>query len=454
MRISIVIPTYEAKEHLQQSLQFISAQHIKEGVELEVVVSDDGSTDGTPAVVDEFRSSIPNLVYTYRERDELSCRSRARNKGIKHSSGDVIVFLDSGMLIPPHFIQMLADLYTPMSDVLVAHYMFGVFTDPEYTDMTLIEEIAPHNITQLCEETLVHRPEWLDGRHGLFDVVEDDLEKLPAPWTMGYSGAFTAPRHLVEQVGGFDEDFQGWGAEDNDFVYRLRHVGGKLVASRECFALHIPYVSASWEEKRTTNFENRTRLHRKKYELDTELYRYYAGTYYNRLIARFDHMVLTNVLSDLTEDVLRALHGMASDVSTSCLIGVDLDAYVRAIPTTHLFVHNRPTFTRFKRSFPERKLHYMLGCDTPYEDQAFDVIIVTDVIRIIGDHLRMEMLKECRRIAKKVIFVCSDKVSSSYDKDEEPWLELDDWIAAIERHTWKSIEHKQLDAFTIWIGEP
>lgn len=453
MRISIVIPTYEAKDHLQQSLQFIHAQEMKEGVELEVVVSDDGSTDGTLSVVQHFKTSIPNLIYTYRERDELSCRSRARNEGIKRSSGDVIVFLDSGMLIPPHFIQKVADLYTPMNDWIIAHYMYGVFTNPEQTDMSLIADIAPHNITQICEETLLHRSEWLDGRHGLFDLVEDDLERLPAPWTMGYSGALTAPRHLIDDIGGFDDAFQGWGAEDNDFVYRLRLVGGKLIASRDCFALHIPYVSASWEEKRSTNFENRTRLHRKKYELDTELYRYYSGTYYNRLIARFDHMVLTNMLSDLTEDVLDELHSIVSPVPTSCLIGIDLDVSARAIPTTHLFTHNRPTYARFKRSFPERTVHYILGCDTPYDDQAFDVMIITDFIRVIGEHLRMEVLKECRRIAKKLVFVCADKVSSSYDKDEEPWIETDDWTSVLEQQTWASTEQKQLDSFTIWIGE-
>lgn len=452
MRISIVIPTYEAKDHLRQSLQFIQAQQMKPDVELEVVISDDGSTDGTEAVVETFRNEIPRLVYSYRQRDEFSGRSKARNEGIKRCSGDVIVFLDSGMLIPPHFIQKVADLYTPMSNLLVAHYMYGIFTHPDYTDMSLIEDIAPHNITQICEK-LALREEWLDGRHGLFDLVEDDLEKLPAPWTMGYSGAFSAPRHLVEQVGGFDEEFQGWGAEDNDFVYRLRLIGGKLIASRDCFALHIPYVSASWEEKKTTNFNNRTLLHRKEYELDTEMYRFYSGTYYNRLIARFDHLILFDMLATMREAVLGELRELTSSASTSCLIGVDLDVYAHHIPTTHLFTHNRPTFKRFKRNFPDRKVHYLLGCDTPYEENAFDVVIVTDFIRVINSKLREEMIRECRRIGKKVVFVNAEYVSRSYLMDEEPWIELDEFQSLLHEQKWTQVDKKHVDEFTIWIGE-
>lgn len=135
------------------------------------------------------------------------------------------------------------------------------------------------------------------------------------------------------------------------------------------------------------------------------------------------------------------------------LIGVDLDAFARAIPTTHLFAHNRPTFSRFKQNFPERNVHYILGCDTPYEDQAFDVIVITDFIRVIGEHLRMEMLQECRRIAQKVVFVCAEHASHSYRMDGEPWVELDDWRSVVEQHSWTSLEQKQLDSFSIWIGE-
>ena len=160
------------------------------------------------------------------------------------------------MLIPPFFIRKVRDAYTPMENKMLAHYMYGIFTDPEQTDLSVIDGLSPDRLEEICKR-IKHNPEWLDARHGLFEWVDGELSRLPVPWTMGYSGAFTVPSHLAKAVGGFDDSFMGWGAEDNDFACRLENEGAVLYAETEAYAFHIPYVSSEWESKRKTNFANR-----------------------------------------------------------------------------------------------------------------------------------------------------------------------------------------------------
>src|SRR5262245_44094894 len=105
MRISIVIPTHTTDELLSQTLFYTSTQQIEGSLELEGIVVDDACTDRTAAVIEKFQPVIAKLEYLYhpREQPDLSCVSRVRNIGIQKSSGEIITFLDCGILTPPGF---------------------------------------------------------------------------------------------------------------------------------------------------------------------------------------------------------------------------------------------------------------------------------------------------------------------------------------------------------------
>ncbi len=450
MLISIIIPTYNAREHLSQTLHYIIKQEISSSIEIEVVIVDDGSIDASNEIVEEYKNSIEKLVYIYRPRDELSCRARTRNLGIENSSGDVLIFLDSGMLIPTFFVQKVADYYVPMDNKILCHYMLGAFTDPEKVDMSIIEGISSETLPKKCEK-LLSFPEWLDVRHGLFDLVDDNLDRLSAPWTMGYSGAFTVPRHLIEKAGGFDDTFQGWGSEDNDFAYRLFLEGGSFLGIRDAYAFHIPYVSAAWDQKQVTNFANRKKLHRKKYRLETELYPYYPGTYYNQVLARFDCLVLSHVVPNYPSSLLRDLNELLGKARNSLLIGIDSLAVAQQIQTSHIFSHNKPTFHRFREYLTGCKVEYLLGCDTPYQDDYFDIVVVSDFFRMLNSLLQKEMLKELQRISNKIVLIYSDYTPAIHRIDENPWSNLSDLQKITDEIKLNMNRHKLSDKFSLAI---
>lgn len=86
MNISVVIPTYNRCELLKRALQSVYSQSL---LPSEVVVVDDGSTDGTNAMI---RKEFPEVTYYSQENSGVSS---ARNLGIHHASGDWLAFLDS-----------------------------------------------------------------------------------------------------------------------------------------------------------------------------------------------------------------------------------------------------------------------------------------------------------------------------------------------------------------------
>jgi glycosyltransferase involved in cell wall biosynthesis len=97
---SIVLPCHNREKFLPRSIGSVIKQSYQDW---ELVVVDDGSTDNTQNVVKSFND--PRIKYVYQNNSE---RSAARNKGISHSSGEWICFLDSDDEYQPNHLRELA----------------------------------------------------------------------------------------------------------------------------------------------------------------------------------------------------------------------------------------------------------------------------------------------------------------------------------------------------------
>lgn len=89
MKLSIIIPAYNAEAYLQQCLDSILAQE-RQGCE--VIVVDDGSTDGTAALLERY----PDVKVIHQENRGMST---ARNRGLDEAQGEYILFVDSDDLL-------------------------------------------------------------------------------------------------------------------------------------------------------------------------------------------------------------------------------------------------------------------------------------------------------------------------------------------------------------------
>lgn len=103
VKVSVVIPVYNPGEYFVPCLQSVIAQTVFD--DMEIILVDDGSTDGSGAVCDDFAKKHENIRAFHQENSGVSV---ARNNGIENAVGEFIGFVDADDLIEP---QMYEKLY-------------------------------------------------------------------------------------------------------------------------------------------------------------------------------------------------------------------------------------------------------------------------------------------------------------------------------------------------------
>lgn len=171
--VSIIIPIYNAEESIKACLESIFAQDYQR---FEVIAIDDGSTDGTPAVLDNCKQADGRVKVI---RQMNAGVSAARNRGIDASSGDYVTFVDcDDTLLPNH----ISNLVNSISDVDLAITSYLRCEDRRMTSVTThaVNTSIPLNktlLTTLFRSGLLS-PVWnklfkksiLDGQSIRFDI--------------------------------------------------------------------------------------------------------------------------------------------------------------------------------------------------------------------------------------------------------------------------------------------
>lgn len=99
--VSVIIPVFNVRSYLSESLESAINQTYKN---LEIIVIDDGSTDGSGVICDEYSKKDQRLHVIHQERKGLSA---ARNTGLDLMRGDTVVFLDSDDAYHPHYVELM-----------------------------------------------------------------------------------------------------------------------------------------------------------------------------------------------------------------------------------------------------------------------------------------------------------------------------------------------------------
>lgn len=105
---SIIIPTYNRAHLIGASVDSVLAQSY---TDFEVIIVDDGSTDGTKSVIGQYTD--PRIELIYQENGE---RGKARNRGVQHAKGTYVFFLDSDDLIYPNHLQTAVDAISKLEE--------------------------------------------------------------------------------------------------------------------------------------------------------------------------------------------------------------------------------------------------------------------------------------------------------------------------------------------------
>ena len=115
--VSVIVPVYNVLPYLRESLDSVINQTYKD---LEIIIVDDGSTDGSDAVCEEYAKDS-RVKVIHQKNHGLSA---ARNVGLDIARGDYIAFLDSDDVYLPDMIQtMVEGIQKSQADVVVCGFI-------------------------------------------------------------------------------------------------------------------------------------------------------------------------------------------------------------------------------------------------------------------------------------------------------------------------------------------
>ena len=109
MKISLIIPVYNAEKTLPDTLESIRAQHFRD---FEVIFSEDAGTDGSAALLERFcvESGLPCKLL---RAERNGGAAAARNRALDVAEGDYLAFADADDLLDPHMLELAAAAAEP-----------------------------------------------------------------------------------------------------------------------------------------------------------------------------------------------------------------------------------------------------------------------------------------------------------------------------------------------------
>lgn len=243
--VSIVIPTRDKAPRLRLTLACLAGAVTGS---TEVLIVDDGSTDGTSEVLAEAAGHLPLRVIG---GGGLG-RAGARNLGAERATGVLLLFLDDDVLVGPGFVAEHRKLgganrfvHGRLRELPAADHLVRTFGD------------APYPAVRAARD-LIHSGQSSDPRHRLkANALERAVEAMhggdlpdAVPW-LGCVGAnVSMPRELWARVGGFDAGFgEVWGCEDLELGLRLCQAGARREMAPNALGVHLTHRRPErWDE--------------------------------------------------------------------------------------------------------------------------------------------------------------------------------------------------------------
>lgn len=216
MKTSVIICFYNRLDLLPVCLDSLRGSSAKFH---EVVIADDGSSEEVvKSVQDLVKRYDFQIVYAWHPRQGPR-RSATRNNGIRHATGDYLIFIDADFALLPGAIH---------SHIEAARRRYFAAGRCKYTTegqcRRIIEEGASESLLEAIYASLSDEP--IEKEHSRF--VRSALLRrlwLAPPRKVSFGGHFSAFKKDIEAVNGYDENFVGWGGEDTDFATRMVRAG-------------------------------------------------------------------------------------------------------------------------------------------------------------------------------------------------------------------------------------
>ena len=216
--IALIVITYQRPRHLRLVLESIAIQQGVAG-KFELCVTDDGSTDETAQVVDEFRGRVDFPVRFVTHPHLTFQAAQCRNDGAMATSAPYLLFLDGDCVLPPGHVA----IHLRNRKRGVALIGDAARLDRATSEQMTTETVRCGKFEEMITSLERRRLRKTELKFRFYNFIRHRRK----PYKLR-SGNFSLWRQDFECVNGFDENFEGWGGEDDDLGRRLRRAGVRL----------------------------------------------------------------------------------------------------------------------------------------------------------------------------------------------------------------------------------
>lgn len=218
MFITVTIQTYNRSAVLAETLESLRPLRCPAGVEYEILVVDNNSTDGTPEVIRKYCGLLaPRLRSVFEPRQGLS---HARNRALAEARGEVVSFLDDDVIVDPDWLEAVAGAFQEHGAAVVGGKSYLIFRS--------------------------HRPAWLSEHYEFFLSRLDYGDQVIVGIERDLYGLnFSVRKDIGLQAGGFDPSLGRCGGvslrsgEESDLLRRIRDLRGVIVYEPKAVVGHI-----------------------------------------------------------------------------------------------------------------------------------------------------------------------------------------------------------------------
>ena len=219
MKISVIVPVYNRLEHFRALFLCLLRQK-KQADEL--IITDDGSSQ---KVLDFISDLIPKAQFKVKhiyQEDKGFRKTRALNNAVRNSTGDLLIFCDQDLIFGEEYIETIAN--NIKNNIFLMGRAHHTTEDEKNIILSDIENINSYN--EIIKKLPAKYIETIDKM-----LKEDRKRRIIKTFKLAKRGirlvgmSYALMREAYLKVNGYDENYVGWGQEDDDFGNRLTVAG-------------------------------------------------------------------------------------------------------------------------------------------------------------------------------------------------------------------------------------
>lgn len=238
MKISVIVPVYNRLEHFRALFLCLLRQK-KQADEL--IITDDGSSQ---KVLDFISDLIPKAQFKVKhiyQEDKGFRKTRALNNTVRNSTGDLLIFCDQDLIFGEEYIETIAN--NIKNNIFLMGRAHHTTEDEKNIILSDIENINSYN--EIIKKLPAKYIETIDKM-----LKEDRKRRIIKTLRLAKRGirlvgmSYALMKEAYLKVNGYDENYVGWGQEDDDFGNRLTVAGinGKELITQN-IQLHLWHYS-------------------------------------------------------------------------------------------------------------------------------------------------------------------------------------------------------------------